>query len=93
MTEQSIKKVIGAMKEFCEQSDGYYRFYSGYSGRFMYGRRCAGIVTDASEAETVIDLLDYFDEVGVKGAKTVIKKPASDNMALSMIYYWPELVM
>jgi hypothetical protein len=52
-----------------------------YSGRYMYGATCLGVVGPMA------DLDELLSEV--KGSAKGLKK---DNMGLDYIYYWPEIV-
>ena len=52
-----------------------------YSGRFMYGKICMGIVCDKSDYE---DVLERAVKLGLKNHRT-------DNMGLRMIIYFPDV--
>jgi hypothetical protein len=68
------KTALQKLKRLAEEND--WKFYSGYSGRGMYGKRCAGIVTDQPHECIAI--------AGIRGAKL-------DNMGLQYIVYWPNI--
>ena len=53
---QGIAELI---EEFCECTEGYY-FRPDYSGRFMYGRKCIGIVTDKGVAVAMGELYEFL---------------------------------
>lgn len=48
-----------------------------YSGRFMYGKTCMGIVCGYP-----IEAIEVAGELGLRGAR-------QDSMGLSYIVYWP----
>jgi len=57
-----------------------------YSGRFMFGSRCFGIVVD-SEAQ----MLDFLKELRAEDEELCEKVGTgvkSDSMATRVIYYW-----
>jgi NADH/NAD ratio-sensing transcriptional regulator Rex len=67
-----------------------------YSGRFMFGQRCFGIVgSDSQWAEFVIALKE--DEAQGLASKGLAKKLAdyldTDSMGLSTIYYFPGFLL
>lgn len=63
-----------------------------YSGRYMYGRNCVGIVLDRDDN---VDLFDVAfaaaDVLGVDDAKDKFRRMSTDQMGLGMIYYWSDL--
>jgi len=92
--KEQLKKLI---KEFCEESD--YELYENYSGRFMYGRTCIGIVTDVNSLGLMYDLTAFIfqnldeDEIEMNSQdiREFIGNAKMDNMGLSMIIYFPSL--
>ena len=38
------KEVSNCIRQICEESDEYFQIYEDYSGRFMNGKTCFGIV-------------------------------------------------
>lgn len=92
--KEKLKELI---KEFCEESD--YELYEDYSGRFMYGRTCIGIVTDVNPLGLMYDLTAYIfwnlDEVEIEANNQDIREfignAKMDNMGLEKIIYFPSL--
>jgi len=83
-----------AALEILAQCDGY---YPQYSGRYMYGDTCPGLVV-----KTLGDLirLDLVGKVNARndltdGAKRVLvgifASPKTDDMGKDKIVYWPAL--
>ena len=68
---------------FCENNDLRYSPY--YSGRFMFGRDCVGIVTD-HPLEDYGKLVSFMKEYG-----RTLPRPSQDNMGLSTIIYWTDI--
>lgn len=73
-----------------------------YSGRSMYGDECVGVIgTVNCGVAFAVELLELAKErledeeraLDYDALKDVlIKGMRSDNMGMSMIYYWPDLV-
>lgn len=66
-------------QEVVEELGPSYKVYQGYSGRFMFGKKCLGI-TGPSTA-TIIEA----------AARKGFRKAVTDNMGLDYIVYWPPI--
>jgi hypothetical protein len=75
MITQDQRDAIDELAEMFEAS-----IREDYSGRFMYGDTCYGIVFD-DDADTVINQAIIL---GLTGSRI-------DNMGLSTIVYWPHI--
>jgi len=65
--------------------------YAGYSGRFMYGKTCIGIVGDARDMMTfTLDVIKVVDP-DFEENQDAWRDMRQDNMGLDMIYYWPQI--
>ncbi|WP_309399971.1 hypothetical protein [Cerasicoccus maritimus] len=73
----NLEQQIEILNEVAENIGG--EVYEGYSGRFMYGAKCYGIV-----CEEIVTCIEEAAEQGIKGAKY-------DNLGLQYIVYWPHL--
>jgi hypothetical protein len=60
------------------------RFTPDYSGRFMYGSVCIGVVGDNN------DFLDFWADLDSQ-VRREIGHPSTDSMGLSTIWYWPQV--
>ena len=78
------------IEKFCNGRDGCY-FRTDYSGRFMYGRTCVGIVIDDRVYETIVSLCDILHESGIECVSDMLGIIHSDSMGLSQIIYFPDL--
>ena len=78
------------IEKFCNERDGC-SFRSDYSGRFMYGRTCVGIVIDDRVYETIVALCDFLHESGIECVSDMLGTIHSDSMGLSQIIYCPNL--
>lgn len=58
-------------------------FRSDYSGRFMYGRTCVGVVADEPS------LIEFAGRFAMEFGET-LPAPATDHLGLSTIWYWPK---
>lgn len=88
------KDYINAMRDFCY--DGEYKFLEKYSGRYMHGSCCVGLVCD-NILETVCNLLVYIidgdEELNADDVLSAIGYPKSDNMGRNYILYFPKLMV
>jgi hypothetical protein len=75
---------------FCDDSDGKYEVYQNYSGRFMYGRRCIGIIVnrDYSYMEMIVHLTRFLEEHDFDDYD-LIDGVAIDSLGLDTIVYFP----
>ncbi|KSV57755.1 hypothetical protein [Acetivibrio ethanolgignens] len=78
------------IEKFCNERNGC-SFRADYSGRFMYGRTCVGIVTDDRVYETIVSLSDFMHESGIECVSDILGTIHSDSMRLSQIIYFPDL--
>lgn len=79
--------IAEVIKNFCEDYD--YTFYSDYSGRCMYGRRCVGIVCD-NAMDTLVQLCDAIrDSSEYESAYDELGSPRVDSLGLETILYFP----
>jgi len=78
----------GYIEMFCREYD--YCFYSDYSGRFMYGRKCVGIVCD-NIMECLVQLCCYLVAEGVDLQPNLLLPIQYDNLGLQLILYFPNI--
>lgn len=78
------------IEKFCNERNGC-SFRADYSGRFMNGRTCVGIVIDDRVYETIVALCDFLHEYGVECVSDTLDSISSDSMGLSQIIYFPDL--
>lgn len=77
--------------DFCESNELEYR--TDYAGRFMYGKKCFGIVCD-SPLSTAIQLADAIrDCEDFNSAYDELGTPRMDNLGLSYILYFPSVTI
>lgn len=78
------------IENFCEEYG--YDFRGDYSGRFMYGKSCVGIVYDVDDDTVLNDLEEYFLDVDESNFAESIRNSARfDSMGLSRIVYFPSI--
>ena len=85
-----MKNICDLIERFCNERDEC-SFRSDYSGRFMYGRTCVGIVIDDRVYETIVSLCDFLHESGIECVSDVLGIIHSDYMGLSQIISFPDL--
>ena len=80
------------IKEFCEEYG--YEYRDDYSGRFMYGSRCVGIVSEEASLFTVlIQLTEYLKDNEIDDIPNKIGVPKTDSMGIGAIIYFPKIHM
>jgi hypothetical protein len=82
-----------AVIEFVEGQEDY-KLYEDYSGRFMYGAKCLGVIvpSGSSYMEFMLQLTTFMCENDVDDAKLELSGVAVDNLGLDYIVYFPRLV-
>lgn len=85
-----MENICDLIEDFCNQQDGC-TFYPAYSGRWMYGRTCVGIVIDDRVYENIVSLCDFLHDAGIMCVRDALGSIQSDNMGLSWIIYMPKL--
>lgn len=75
--------------KFCE-SEGL-DFCDDYSGRYMYGKKCIGIICD-NPLNVLVRLCDFIVDTGLDASfEDLLGDAQLDNMGHSMILYFPRL--
>ena len=85
-----MKNICDLIERFCNERDEC-SFRSDYSGRFMYGRTCVGIVIDDRVYETIVSLCDFLHESSIECVSDMLGTIHSDSMGMSQIIYFPDL--
>ena len=89
-------RVSSLIKKFCEENSDRYYVYENYSGRYMFGKTCLGIVVKNgfSHMEMLIKLTDYMNGADLTGAELEFSEGLSlDELGKDMIVYFPNVVM
>jgi len=84
------KDQLDALEDFCEENE--YDLRDNYSGRFMSGRGCIGIVTDDNPfdvAMRMVEAAEYDENFPLEVFKEA--QPRMDSMGLSSIIYFPRI--
>jgi hypothetical protein len=82
-------RTAGLIESFCD--DYGYEYRDNYSGRGMFGKECAGIVTDENVLQVVLALSDYMHECGIDCVKDELGRVCYDNMGLDVVIYFPSI--
>lgn len=87
-----MNEIAKCIKKFCEENDGY-NYVNNYSGRFMFGEICVGIIVDRSKSpmKMLMELTHYFDDNNVDDSELMLSNPAYDDMGLDTVCYFPFL--
>lgn len=83
-----MSNIASYIKRFCD--DNGYRYVDDYSGRFMYGKTCVGIIGDFIPDMVSIALVDYLTYNCPNDVSKFIN-PKIDNMGLDYIIYFEEI--
>ncbi|MCL2000119.1 MAG: hypothetical protein FWG74_01675, partial [Planctomycetes bacterium] len=83
--EDALRRLVAWLKE----NDARVKPYFHYSGRFMFGSECFGLVGAIIAIQAA--LLDFRDDHPDTGPaiKKLVKRHRTDQMGLDMIYYFP----
>lgn len=74
------------IQAFCDETDGY----EFYSGRFMFGKKCVGIVCNDTST-VMVDLSQYLFEHSVTDVRDALGTICYDNLGLQYIVYFPDV--
>lgn len=80
MQENKINNIVEKIQEAADAAGAQY--YDDYSGRFMYGDCCPGVVGD------IYTLMEVLANLSPNLRKTF----KQDSMGQKYIYYWPGIV-
>ena len=83
------KKVISLMEDFCNTGDDII-FIKDYSGKYMYRRKCVGIICN-NYLDVLVKLCAYLAIFGVEDFEEYLCGVKLDNMGLDYIIYFPKL--
>lgn len=86
-------EIADLIRSFCEENSEQYSIYEGYSGRFMFGKKCLGIVVkkDCSYMEMFVKLTQYLDDKGFDDDSLELEGVSIDELGLSIIAYFPKI--
>lgn len=81
-----------AIRNFVTANEGY-ELYENYSGRFMFGRTCLGVVVKNgySYMDFLIKLTQYLDENNVNDVELKLEGVAVDDLGMDTIVYFPRM--
>lgn len=86
-------EVKDLIREFCDAHSDKYYVYENYSGRFMFGAKCIGIVVRSgySYLEMLMSLTKYLDEMGYKDEGLLLEGVSIDELGLDTVVYFPKI--
>ena len=84
-------KVSDLIREVCEIHSDKYSVYENYSGRFMFGEKCMGIIVRQGNSfmTMIAELTSYLDKYADDIDGTPFENVSYDNLGLDMIVYFP----
>jgi hypothetical protein len=82
-----------AIIKFVEGQEEY-KLYEDYSGRFMYGAKCLGVIirSGCSYMEFLIQLTTFMCENDVDDANLELSGVNADSLGLDTIVYFPRIL-
>lgn len=85
--------IIEAIKMFCDENTEKYSMYENYSGRFMFNKKCVGIVVRQgySYMEMIIKLTMFLNECGIESVESKLEDVRFDELGLDTIVYFPKI--
>lgn len=89
-----MNRVCNYIRSFCNENNEKYEVYEKYSGRFMFGKCCLGIVVKHgfSHMQMLIELTEYLSDKELDGDMLEFSEGISiDELGLDMIVYFPRL--
>ena len=76
------------IEKFCEKYKFDNTFKERYSGRYMFGRECVGIVC-INPFKTIVDLCDYLKEIDeIESFSDFLGEVGYDNIGFQTILYF-----
>lgn len=86
-------KVSDLIREFCETNTDKYSVYENYSGRFMFGAKCIGIVVRQGHSymEMIVHLTKFLDGKGYIDEELLFEGVSIDELGLDSIVYFPKI--
>lgn len=90
---REVGNVVECIKLFCDENADKYYVYEKYSGRFMFGRECIGIVVRStySYMDMIAKLTIYLNKQGIEDTETIIEGMCIDELGLDKIVYFPKI--
>lgn len=85
--------IVEAIRLFCAENDEKYSMYENYSGRFMFGRKCVGIVVrhGCSYMEMLVKLTMLLQNCGIESVESKLEDVRTDELGLDKIVYFPKI--
>lgn len=86
-------QIVELIKSFCNENSDKYRVYENYSGKYMFGKTCLGVVIkkDYSYMDFLAKLTAYLQEHDYDDADFYLEGIAVDELGLDTIVYFPRI--
>lgn len=86
-------KVSDLVREFCGIHSDKYSVYENYSGRFMFGAKCIGVVVRRGNSymEMIMHLTKFLDGKGYIDEELLFEGVSIDELGLDSIVYFPKI--
>lgn len=90
---KKVMNIIEAIKMFCDENTEKYSIYENYSGRFMFGRECIGIVVSNGHSymDMTVKLISYLKNYGIEDVENIMENVSVDEFGLNKIVYFPKI--
>lgn len=79
------------IQQFCEENPDRYDYCEKYSGKFMFGKTCCGIIVrdGFSYVDMIVELTKFLDRQGFTDENLEMSNTAMDEMGMDIIVYFP----
>lgn len=86
-------QIVELIKSFCNENSDKYRVYEKYSGKFMFGKTCLGVVVNNgySFMDFLAKLTTYLQKQDYDDADFYLEGIAVDELGLDTIVYFPRI--
>ena len=80
------------IKAFVEEHEEY-TLYEGYSGQFMFGKSCLGVVISEGNSymSFLMELTEYLCQQNVEDKDLALDGVSCDSLGLDTIVYFPRI--
>lgn len=84
--------IANYIRDFVEEHEEY-SLYEGYSGRFMFGKSCLGVVVAEGNSymSFLMELTEYLCQQNVEDKDLALDGVSCDSLGLDILVYFPQI--
>lgn len=85
-------EIANLIRRFVEEHPKY-TIYENYSGRYMFGKTCLGVVISDGDSfmDFLMKLTRYLDEQGIEDTALTLEGVSYDELGLDIVIYFPNI--